>query len=958
MQNKIGQRNIAPTGEWVQPHCMIVVFREEDYTIEAISENVPKFFYHSSDELIGYHLSVLLDEQRMIYVRELLHSVTMNQVSPMNINIHREGKDYLFYLQVNKYQDQVVLEFELQPVKQWDAKMNPYVLLNRAVGRMQSASSLGELQQVVVEELVRLTQFDQVVLLQKDTEDSAQVIAEVNNGKLEPLLGKKITHCIDKDRKFFFSGDLQSGMVAVLAEEGTDVEGVLQHTVGIAIGCPEYQQSVQKAGLTSVMAIPLLQNGVLWGELIGLGKQRKYLSYEQRKVSELITQVFDSQRLLKEQERVQEKAQAKSALLNRLLESISSKTSFLEAVKEQPSPFLSLAEATGAVICLSGEEYTFGKVPPVEQLRWLKEWLKGAFQDAFFITDNIASLFSGLDQKDFSGLFAASLGEQRGMIIWFRPEKQQVYTRRPSLLSIEESKEVSQGYSLPWDSITIQYLKELHKIIGESMFRYLQEQEEQNARFRHMLRNASDIITIYEEDLSIRYISDSAHHILGFDIQQLQCCWKDLIHPEDLPVLENTVERVKRMENAKEVLVFRMMHINGNYLFIESVFQNLLNEPNIQGILSNSRDITHHVHAQKRLQKFEVAIESSSNGVLIIDNNEEARYPVSYANPRYAELLGIPLEDTLGRPCQLFELEGDNQAQVNKLRRALEHTDRAEVSMRLYRGEKPFWMTVQIYPVEDEKKEVSNYIVLLIDTTYQKKAEQKLKEFADKVYKSNEELQTFAYVASHDLQEPLRTISGFSELLSTVYKEQLDEEAQEYLFYIMQGTQRMKSLIQDLLQFSRVSTANNETRQVDLNKVVQEVVKSLQLQIEETGAVLTIGKLPVVEVNETLMAQVFQNLISNALKYRKEDTVPQVNIGCTLTDKGEEFFVEDNGIGIPSQYHDRIFVLFQRLHTLDTYQGTGIGLAICKKVVELYGGRIGVSSEEGKGSRFYFSLNN
>lgn len=240
------------------------------------------------------------------------------------------------------------------------------------------------------------------------------------------------------------------------------------------------------------------------------------------------------------------------------------------------------------------------------------------------------------------------------------------------------------------------------------------------------------------------------------------------------------------------------------------------------------------------------------------------------------------------------------------------------------------------------------------DITERKRAESELRNRAEELARSNRELEQFAYVASHDLQEPLRTVSGFAELLAKRYQNQLGEEADEYIGFITAGTRRMKSLIEDLLRYSRVSRERTELSQVDLNAVLQTALANLQAAISSSGARIDAGPLPSLRADRQQLVQLFQNLVGNALKFRSE-APPEVRIRAERHDGDWWFSVRDNGIGIDPASAERVFQLFQRLHTRDVYEGNGIGLTICKKIVDLHGGRIWV--EPGNpGSIFYFTL--
>ncbi|HEX8869158.1 MAG TPA: ATP-binding protein, partial [Lentzea sp.] len=230
-----------------------------------------------------------------------------------------------------------------------------------------------------------------------------------------------------------------------------------------------------------------------------------------------------------------------------------------------------------------------------------------------------------------------------------------------------------------------------------------------------------------------------------------------------------------------------------------------------------------------------------------------------------------------------------------------------------------------------------------------------LDEAKTELQRSNSELEQFAYVASHDLQEPLRKVASFCQLLQRRYGGQLDERADQYIGFAVDGAKRMQVLINDLLAFSRVGRITREQTVVDLNEIVRQVVESYSERIEETGARLEIDELPPVRGEASLLSAVFQNLISNALKFKGPET-PLIHVDVERDGEFWKFSVRDNGIGIEPEYADRIFVIFQRLHPKDAYPGTGIGLAMCRKIVEYHGGTIWLKTDVDSGTSFEFTL--
>jgi PAS domain S-box-containing protein len=242
------------------------------------------------------------------------------------------------------------------------------------------------------------------------------------------------------------------------------------------------------------------------------------------------------------------------------------------------------------------------------------------------------------------------------------------------------------------------------------------------------------------------------------------------------------------------------------------------------------------------------------------------------------------------------------------------------------------------------------------DITERKESDEHLAKTVEELKRSNDDLQQFAYVSSHDLQEPLRMVSSYTQLLAKRYKGRLDSDADEFIAFAVDGCNRMQGLIQDLLAYSRAGTNEKKLRKVSSENALQKALINLRAAITQSGAVVTHDALPAITTDETQFTQIFQNLVGNAIKYRRAE-VPRVHVSAARNDGNEwTFSVRDNGLGIDPQYFERIFVLFQRLHGRDEFEGTGIGLAVCKRIVERLRGKIWVESQLEKGSTFYFTL--
>jgi light-regulated signal transduction histidine kinase (bacteriophytochrome) len=265
-----------------------------------------------------------------------------------------------------------------------------------------------------------------------------------------------------------------------------------------------------------------------------------------------------------------------------------------------------------------------------------------------------------------------------------------------------------------------------------------------------------------------------------------------------------------------------------------------------------------------------------------------------------------------------------------------------------------------IYPAELTRRAVQidgKWVIVICsrDISERKRAEEELQRRLEDLARSNEELERFAYIASHDLTEPLRMVASYTQLLERRYRDRLEGEALEFMDFIVGGTVRMKRLIDDLLAYSRVGRQAKH-QPVRMDDVLDDVLSNLQQLIAEKSATIERDPLPVVTADRTAMTQLLQNLVGNALKFQNGTRSVVVRIAASEQESGWTFSVADNGIGIAPEHFERIFVIFQRLHARDGYGGTGIGLAICKKIVERHGGRIWLESQPGVGTRFFFTL--
>ena len=380
------------------------------------------------------------------------------------------------------------------------------------------------------------------------------------------------------------------------------------------------------------------------------------------------------------------------------------------------------------------------------------------------------------------------------------------------------------------------------------------------------------------------------------------------------------------------------------------------------------------IHAEEVLResekKLSQIIDGSSIPTFVIDGG----HTVTHWNIACENLTGIPASEIVGTSrhwSAFYPAERPLMAdmlvdELPEKEMARYYGDEYQISTLIEGGceaEKFFphlggggkWIFFTAAPLRNPEGEIVGAIEALQDVTARKIAEAKLNQTLTDLKRSNAELEQFAYVASHDLQEPLRMVSGYMQLMKRRYEGKLDSDADEFIGFAVDGANRMQTLINDLLAFSRVGTRGKPLTPTDCETLLLQTLSNLEVAIDDSGAVITHDSLPTVVADGSQLAQVFQNLIGNAIKFKGEEP-PRIHIAAEQ--KGDEwlFSVADNGIGIEHEFFDRIFVIFQRLHGRDEYTGTGIGLAVCKKIVNRHGGRIRVESEPGQGSTFYFTI--
>jgi PAS domain S-box-containing protein len=460
------------------------------------------------------------------------------------------------------------------------------------------------------------------------------------------------------------------------------------------------------------------------------------------------------------------------------------------------------------------------------------------------------------------------------------------------------------------------------------------------------------------------YMSEGVLDVLGIDAQSAlenPAQLIDIIHPDDRDrYFEGVNESAKTLEQLD--IVFRITQPGGSERWVRGVSRPRTRQDGAIVWDALMFDISMRKQTELDLRASEVRyrrfLEGSPDAIYVHSNDQ-----ILYANPTAVELFGGKTSDDIVGLNAMNLYHPDELPKLAERRETIKSTgimkSLTEFQFKRLDGSS-FHGEATAATVDWEG--AASIFVNVRDVTRRKKFEERLAKMntqltdqADELQRSNSDLEQFAYIASHDLQEPLRMISGYCQLLQRRYKDKLDQDANEFIEFAVEGAGRMQRLISDILMYSRVGTRAKQLEKLQSQEIFQGALANLMVVSEEADAVITADDLPEIMGDSSQLGQLFQNLIGNAIKFRGDKT-PEINVAATRKGDEWEFSVSDNGIGIEPEHRDRIFLIFQRLHTRAEYEGTGIGLAVCQKIVARHGGSLQVEESDSGGSKFVFTL--
>lgn len=482
--------------------------------------------------------------------------------------------------------------------------------------------------------------------------------------------------------------------------------------------------------------------------------------------------------------------------------------------------------------------------------------------------------------------------------------------------------------------------------------------EESEARFEAVFQNSSlgIILTDYKGDFVDANISFLER--LGYTKSELKDInVMDIVYEDDRQSAKNYWDLLIKGSVSKTYSEKRLIKKDNSITWVRTTFRLMKISATENMVVGLVEDLDLQKKSERALieseEKFRAVYESSPMGILIT----KSPGVIYDLNPAFAEMMGYNEEELIGRNI----LEITHAHDYQKTKKSLDKIFNKEIQTYIIENKfvrkdgTSFWAKAVVSTMNVLADEVIT-VGIIENIEKKKKTEEVLEQKNRELTQINQELEHFAYVASHDLQEPLRTITSFIQILDKRYIHKLDEDAQQFMGFVVEGAKRMQTLIHDLLEYSRINRFNTGYEKIDLNEIFNTINRVLKDKIESHDALVLSENLPTVYGNRLQLTQVFQNLVDNAIKFKAKKRKPEIIISVNdLGDKWELIF-KDNGIGISQEYFQRIFVIFQRLHTHEEYTGTGIGLAICKKIIERHGGEIWVDSKPGKGTAFHLSI--
>ena len=478
-------------------------------------------------------------------------------------------------------------------------------------------------------------------------------------------------------------------------------------------------------------------------------------------------------------------------------------------------------------------------------------------------------------------------------------------------------------------------------------------------KFRKLIEHSYEGISLLDKNLDVIFRSISSEAITGWSNTAMDKSEiTELAHPDDKVLINRLFADLLARPGVPIVSVFRTRHKFGHYIWVECLYNNMLDDKNINAIVCNFRDITDRKNAEEEIKKkteqIENILESIADGFIAMDSD----FCITYANKRIGEMIGYPVETIIGKYVWDQFPEAVGSKTYNAFNNAF--AEQKYVCHEDFYAPTNLWQENHIYP------SANGLSVFVRDISERKKAEQEIRLLNGNLEKkviertlqfeaANKELESFSYSVSHDLRTPLRAVNGYAIMLKEELGPQLDIEGERIVNIIIDSAVLMGQLIDDLLAFSHLGRKEIVLRPVDMNELVKASIKEL-LENETKKYNIKIHELPQCQADSSMLKQVWMNLVGNAIKYSSKKDTPEIDIGYIKDGKRAVYYVKDNGVGFDMKYSNKLFGVFQRLHGSNQFEGTGVGLALVKRIIDKHGGEVWAEAKLNEGCIFYFSI--
>ncbi|HET6227791.1 MAG TPA: PAS domain S-box protein [Bacteroidia bacterium] len=506
---------------------------------------------------------------------------------------------------------------------------------------------------------------------------------------------------------------------------------------------------------------------------------------------------------------------------------------------------------------------------------------------------------------------------------------------------------------------TEQELEKLNNNLELKVKQRTQEIFEREKQFKSLVENDYTITSLIGENYEVIYRSPSAEAILGWtEDERSNMTIEDITHPDDLASLKSVMKEVMANPGKPISTTFRNLHKDGHYVWIESTAVNRIPDPNVRAVVLNMHDITERKNSEDAIKKneenYRLLIERISDGFIALDND----FKYTYANKKVGEITGKDPEYLIGKCVWDVFPDAVGSKTYEAFHTALKE-QRYIYNVDYYEGLN-LWQENHIYPSAD------GLSIFIRDISERKRAEllikqlnenleERVKQRTTELVTANKALESFSYMVSHDLQSPLRTLNGFTNIIIEKYSASFDSELKGLFDYILTSCKRMNAIIDDLLKLAKFGNNKLTLGSVKMQDLFRRVWNNL-IHNSPTSAQLELLPLPDINADESMMEQVVVNLLSNAIKYSSKEIHPKITVGTCLIDGKTTFFVRDNGVGFSMEHYSKLFGAFQRLHATSEFEGTGIGLLLVKRIIENHGGQVWAEGKENEGATFYFSI--